>query len=334
MKKLPLFAFLVFMLTVASCTYFDPKTTQNEAIDKDIRTRMAALNKKLFKSIMSKDIKSVKSLMSPALLDSVGKKVDTVVNTMADAFHATDYRVLDEYYTTHSSLSSPTKLTSNKGDVNFYQLEYRALNPETYTVIMVSKNLPVNCCVMAIYGKYRDTWQLHILEIGEYDMFGKTAPEYYATATQKLRKADTIDAAMMMTVASELSRPAGEYLKYNNVDDMKTFYSSTIAEANATYHFPITVKQVKTQPKIFAISPQLLNDGKDKGIYPIIKYKTAINLKDTVALKAENLALQKVVGTLFKGITEDKKCIIYHAYNQVPDGKTLVNRYGFIQRLP
>ncbi len=334
MKKLPLFALLVFMLAIASCTFFDPKTTQNEAIDKEIRTQMDALNKKLFKSIMSKDIKTVKSMMSPALLDSAGTKVDTVVNTMADAYHATDYRILDEYYTQHSSLSSPTKLTSNKGDVNFYQLEYRALNPETYLAVMVSKNLPINCCVLAIYGKYHDTWQLHVLEIGEYDAIGKTAPEYYASATQKLRKGDTIDAAMMITVASELASPAGQYLKYNNVDDMKTFCSSTIAEANSTYHFPITVKQVKTQPQIFAVSPQLLNDEKDKGIYPMIKYKSAINLKDTVALKAENEALQKVIGKLFKGITEDKKCIIYHAYNQVPDGKTMVNRYGFLQKLP
>jgi hypothetical protein len=253
---------------------------------------------------------------------------------MADAFKATDYRILDEFYTKNSSLTSTTKLISNKGDVNFYELEYRALNREMYVTVMVSKNLPINCCVLAIYGKYGDTWKLNVLQIGEYDAIGKTAPEYYESATEKLRKGDTVDAAIMMTVASELADPAGKYLKYTNVDDMKNFYTSTLSGANATYNFPIAVKQVKTQPQIFAVSPQLINDKKDQGVYPMIKYKSAINLKDTVALKAENVALQKVVGTLFKGITEDKKCIMYRVFNQMPDGKTVVQHYGFVQYLP
>lgn len=271
--------------------------------------------------------------MSPILLDSAGTKVDTVVNTMANAFHATDYRVLDEYYTKNSSLISPTKLTSNKGDVNFYELEYRALTPETYIAVIVSKNLPINCCVMAIYGKYGNSWKLNVLEIGEYDALGKTASEYYESAIEKLRKGDTIDAANMITIASEIATPAGKYIRYNNVDDMKTFYNSTIADGNANYHFPVTVTQIKTQPQIYAITAQLIEGEKDRGIYPLIKYRSAIDLKDTIALKAENMALQKVIGTLFKGITEDKKIIMYRAFNGVPDGKTNIDQYGFIQRL-
>jgi len=295
---------------------------------------MAALNKKLFKGIMSKNVKLVKSLMLQTLVDTAGRKIDTIVNNMANAFHATDYRVLDEFYTKNSSLLKSTKLTSNKGDVNFYELEYRAITPETYLTVLVSKNLPINCCVLVIYGKYGDNWKINTLEIGEYDVLEKTAPEYYELATEKLRKGDTIDAANMITIASEIARPAGKYMRYNNDDDMQTFYTSIIAEGNSTYHFPVTVKQIKTQPQIYAVSPQLIEDKGQKGIYPIIKYRSAINLKDTIALKAENIALQKVIGTLFKGITDDKKFILYNAFNQVPDGKTMVNRYAFFQKLP
>jgi hypothetical protein len=193
----------------------------------------------------------------------------------------------------------------------------------------------VNIAVLAIYGKYSDGWKINILSANNYDILGKTAPEYYAIALGSYHKGDTIDAADNITMAAQVVRPGGKNFAYDDEEDMKSFYTSMVAEANANYHFPIVVKQIKTQPKIFAVNPQLIDSGEYKGaFYPIVKYKSAISFRDTTALRVENVALQKIIGTIFKGITKNKKIIIYRAFNELSDGKTPVKYYGFVQRLP
>lgn len=110
-------------------------------------------------------------------------------------------------------------------------------------------------------------------------------------------------------------------------------------ETNSQYHFPIIVQQIKTKPQIFAINPQLITENSHQGIFPFIKYKSDIPLKDTVALKLENDELQKIVGTIFKGVDQGKDYILYRVFSQLPvfnssyDSNKPVEHYGFIQKL-
>ena len=65
----------------------------------------------------------------------------------------------------------------------------------------------------------------------------------------------------------------------------------------------------------------------------MINYKSEIKLADTAALRAENNILQKDIGNIFPGIEKNNNYIFYRAYNQVPDGKTLLHHYGFVQKV-
>ena len=227
--------------------FFTPKTYKDDDIDKDLRTEIAALNKKLFKAIMTKNIKTVKSLMTKQLVDSSGKRIDTVINTIASVYKAKNYRVVGEYYSVHSSFIHPTSFVVND-NLTSYTISFKPIAMETYTSVIVSKDLPINCCILAIYAKNNDTWGLTILEMGSYDVLGKTAPDYYSEAIDKFHKGDTIDAAEMIIIASEIGSPRpGKYIQYSNLDDMKDFYTSTLADANAPVSFPYNFNRNKNR---------------------------------------------------------------------------------------
>ncbi|MEO7212314.1 hypothetical protein [Mucilaginibacter sp.] len=335
MKKsfaLILFAFIT-CIVFQSCYLGGNRTWANDHIDESVRTEIHALNKKLFQAFMARDIAAGKQLMSPALLAQTGVKIDTIINAVGESFQAANYDVIDEYYTKNTTTGINTVLPSNKGNNNDYTLNYTALNKEMYVSLLAPKGLSVNCMILAIYGKYDDGWKVNILHVGEYTILGKTAPDYYAEALKLYNKGSIIDAANTMFMAAELRAPGDKYLTYKVQTQMQPFYNKMLDEANTKYKFPVSLTQVKTAPKVFAISPQFLGEEQYKGVYPIIKYQSAINIADTVALKVENNAIQKVIGGTFKGIDEDKAYVIYQAFNQIPDGKTLVKHYGFIQKL-
>jgi len=334
MKKQLLFLLVTVVLSTSACMFFTTKTYKNNDIDPDVKAEIAPLNKKVFDCLMADNVGGIKKLMSPLMLDSAGESIDTIVHTVAKEFKGKEYTMLDEFYTKHALPGNRVTLTANDGSINNYVIQYGALNHEMYASLFISKNLPINFAVFTVFGKYENGWKLNILSINNYSMLGKTAPEYYAKSMAEYHKGDTIDAALNIIVASALGSPGGKHFQYQDRDDMVAYYSSTVAEANSAYHFPITVKQIKTAPQIFTITPQLITDKTKEGIYPLIKYRSSVNIADTVALKAENNALQKVVGTMFKGIKQDRNYIMYEAFNQLPDGKTPVKDYGFVQRLP
>jgi hypothetical protein len=143
--------------------------------------------------------------------------------------------------------------------------------------------------------------------MGEYEVVGKTAPDYYKNALKFYNSGDMIDAADMIITASQIASPGGKYFKYKSDSSMKNFYSKIIKEANTTYKFPITVSQIKTRPAIFGVNPQFIGEKGREGIYPVVNYRSNIKLTDTAALKKENDALQKNITGIFPGIEKRRK---------------------------
>jgi len=338
MKKCLSILFGVIALALQSCHFGTSGSWKDDHIDPAIRAQIAPLNKKLFTGLMTNNIAAVKQLMSQVLIEKLGKKTDTIVNTVNNAFKATDYEVLNEFYTKNTTTNISNTLFSGLGDSD-YIINYLALNEEMYTSVMISKNQPANCLILAIYGKYGKDWKLNILQIGEYSILNKTAQDYYESAKSDYRDRNMVDASDEMIMASELANPGGGQLKYKNEAEMKDFFDKVLKEANGQYQFPITVNQIKTKPRIFAINPQFIAEKGHEGIFPFIKYKSDIPLKDTVALKGENMQLQKIVGSIFKGIDQNKSYILYKAYEELPvfnssyDPNKPVKQYGFIQKL-
>jgi hypothetical protein len=325
-------AFFLFAVALQSCSSKSSDVKVNDEINADTKKQISELNDKLFKSIMADDINAVKALLSPELIKKAGGKIDTLVKSTAVTFKAKEFDLLDEFYSKHKIKEAADTLLTRKGNDNDYLVTYKAMNEEMYASVLVSKGLFVNCLILAVYGKYNNEWKVNVLQIGEYSIDGKTAQDYYKEATKLNERGELVDASNMMVLASQLANPAGDFFKYRNETAMRAFYDKLMASANDIYKFPVVVKDVKTAPQIFSVSPQLLSDEGQSGVFPIIRYVSKIDLNNTAALKAENDALQKAIGALFLGIDKNNEYIFYQAVNATAGGQTSAKHYGFIQK--
>lgn len=331
--KIFLLSFFLFLLILQSCTVDTTGTWKNDRINPEVKNQIAVLNKKLFKSLVAADITSAKKLMAPILIENSEKEISAIVGAFNENYKTTEYQVLDEYYTKNSGKNVTNVLLSARGDASDYKIAYLALNEEMYVSILVSKNLPVNFLIMAAYGKYNDGWKLNILQVGNYSILDKNATDFYKTALEQYKKGNLINAADQIIVASEIAHPAESHFSFNSDSEMQAFYSKVLKEVDNKYKFPMVLNNIKTEPSIFSINPQVLTVGNLKGVFPMIKYQSKIKLSDTIALKTENLEIQKSIVSKVSGIDKNNALVFYQAFNQTPNGKTLVQHYGFVQHI-
>jgi hypothetical protein len=321
-----------FALGFQSCNNKPADTLANDEIKADIKTEIGRLNDKLFKAIMANDTTVVRSLLSPELIKRGGNKIDTLVASTSKTFNAKAFDVLDQYYTRHHVRREPDTLSLSKGSDSDYQVIYKAMNEEMYTSVLLSKNLPINCLLLVVYGKYNEGWKINILQIGEFTIDGKNSQDYYKLAKKYYDSGELLDASNMMVLTSQLASPAGEFFKYRNEDTLKNFFFKVMDDANKIYKFPFVVREVKSIPQIFSISPEFINEKGLRGVYPLIKYRTAIDLDNSKAVQIENDSLRAKIGILFPGVLQNNKYILYQAYNSTTDGKIIGRNFSFIQK--
>ncbi len=336
MKKYIWSITILFTITLVACIYSCKFSVNGEwkddHINNDVRNEISALNKKLLQNVKDDNVPAIKEMMSKILIDSSGTKIDTLINNTSHNILGSDYTIINEFYTKNTTDNLTLNLFSGNGDDNDYQISYEALNKEMYTSLLIPHTGHGNAVVLVCYGKYNSGWKINVLYFGVRRVFNKTAPDYYSIARDEYDKGNLINAAEMMAIAKELSRPLSEYFKYKNDDAMKDFYTKVITEGNKYYHFPITAN-ISTHPQIFSIIPQIVDQGTPQGVFPIIRYKSSIPQTDTTALKAEKDNLQKVIGSVFKGITTENDYIIYQACDKIPaSASEIIHRYGFLER--
>lgn len=333
-QLLPFLLACAICFTLQSCDFgLSRGVWRNKTIDQDLRDEIGSLNKKLFKNISTGNTKGVKQLMSEAALKQNGERVDSLVKVFSGKFKVSAFSVLDEFYIRNRGDVTQELLRSNHENGNDYQLQFVAINRKTYASLLVTKGAPVNCLILAIYGKYENGWKINMLEVGDYSVMDQTAPEYYQLATDKYAKGQYVDAYDMIVLTSQLARPAGKFFYYLNHHEMADTYSIIVEGLERNYKLPLIVTGVKTQPQIFRVTPQVVNENDLHGVFPLISYLSHIPLKDTVALRAENLAVQNTIGSVFSGVDKNKPCIVYRVFNQLPNDTTAVNYYQFLQRI-
>lgn len=77
----------------------------------------------------------------------------------------------------------------------------------------------------------------------------------------------------------------------------------------------MVLDNITTKPQVFHINYELVSN---EGFFPLICYSSSINIKDTIALKAENEKVKKEVNQIFLGINQNGKYIVYQAFNDIP----------------
>ncbi|MGI4022521.1 MAG: hypothetical protein ACRYFA_13530 [Janthinobacterium lividum] len=323
---LKLLSFLLLVSVLSACEQPEqPGAYKNEAIKASKREEFHKLNDQLLNLLKDNKVDDAENLMSKELLEdnTVKRTMELITNRTKQG----SYRVLDEYYLV-AKTDEPGSLVINTDatGADAYTLKYnQSSTKENYVAfLVVPKDAANKWLITAIYGKYNYGWKLNKFDIAQYAINGKNAPELYKLAKAKYAKGFWVDAANDMTLAVRCFHPSGQW-QYNHENEMNQFYYKTLQQASAKTNFPITISQVPTKPKIFRILTQDIPEG----TFPMLYYVSSINIKDTVALKKENAAIKKVIGKVIPGVDQDKKYVLYAAFNSIPNKKNNAPEYDF-----
>lgn len=318
---------ILISLVLQNCNVVTSNTLQNENIESDLKKEIEELDKKVLEAITTNNTTILKELMSDTLKQKA-ENLDQLIEQISGAVKNPEYYVLDQYYIKNSAIGITNTLTSGTNDQNDYTIQYQALNEEMFVSLVISENNSEKFLIMNIYGKYPEGWRLNILQFGQYTIEGKSAPEIYAQAKLKYDKGYFIDAFLEMTLGSQVLNPA-KFWKYKKEDEIKEFIEMSNAKVKNEYIFPLTLQELDTKPRVVNIFLQQITEG----YFPMIEYLTEIDLSDTSETKLENDRIHNIIGDVFNGIDKNKKYLLYKAYNDLPNGKTAVPTYGFVQAM-
>jgi hypothetical protein len=332
MKRI-LFMILPF-LCLSGCGLkerYGPEILKGDAISKELRSTIKSNNISLLKSLKNRDLSGLRNLLSDPLIESLNEHTDSIIKVYGMTIKDAKFKVLDEYYTKAKVEKQAISIKNDSRKGHEYSLDFVANQKEFYISLLVIKiDAAHSMLLTVIYSRYYTNWLVDVIRFGSYDFNGKTLRTLLKDAKQSLKDSNLVDAHINITLANSCAASASNILTYKNETVVTDFIKSLNRVVNATYHFPIKILTIASQPEIQELS---FIDLPDEGCFPMVIYKTKIPISHLKDLKAENDLLQTKIGSIFKGIDQSKKYVLYRAINQMPDKTKEMEYYGFIDTL-
>ncbi len=303
---------LMVAFAISGCMPPDPGIWRNDKIKAGDREHFHQLNDQLFKAIKAGNVHDVEDMMSQQLLDdnSAKRKIQLIGNRL----NANEYSVLDEFYVVHKFIGDQT-IKPDSGHIGDYVLNYQSVTREMYIGFFLPKTGTDKYMISLMYAKYKYGWRIYLFDVKQYTTTGKTSTGLYSLAKQQAAKGYLMKALNTMKLSRECANPSPIWL-YQKDSVMDDYYRSLIIESGKKYKFPVFISSAPGV-EILGVDTQDMNDGP----CPAVSYITKVSVNDTVALKKENLVIQKNIGKIFPGIDVDEKYIYYTAFNHLPKGK-------------
>lgn len=320
-----LFLLTSLVLILQSCSDPKPGVWKNDQIDAGKRSDFHALTDQAFVELKADNPKHMNAFISKELMDNQPATIRSVEH-ISNSLKLSDYRLLDEYYIVNKWKDKDT--LKNTAGVNSYDLYYPGTSREMYMAFFVPKSVGDQSLISLVYCKLNYGWKIVSMDVAPYTFNGKTAPELYKMAKEKYSKHFLADAVNDAALANSCLKPV-DIWQYPIDDSLRTFYAAVANEANDKFLFPSAIRQVSTGPRVFSI----FNKTTPEGTFPMIYYLTTINLKNTAAVKKENDEIRKVIGKVFPGIDQDKKCVLYSAFNKMPSAREEPDSYEMTDKL-
>lgn len=319
------FLAIVFVAVLQGCTRPQAGYWKDNDIDADLREEFHKTNGLLLKELKAQNVKEVENYLSRELINDPGTKreAEQVGNTLKDA----DYELMDEYYVINKYKDYDTIKTTNKG-VDNYILRYEGFAKEMYIAFFTPKTGDEKWLITLVFAKLDYGWKLCLMDRAPFTYESKTAPALYKIASEKYRKGNVVDAKLTMDLANMALKPS-EIWEYAFDEELRLFNSKVTYEAQKSVGFPLVIKQVPTKPRIFSIYIKTV----EQGTYPVIQYLTSIPLKDKKKIIEENNQIKKVIGNVMPGINQNRKYLLYTAFNEMTKSSYAVDRYEMVDKL-
>lgn len=318
------FVFFIIVLILQSCTG-EPGVWKNEKINGGIKADFHARNDEVIGYIKLNQLKKVKAMLSRELSHDDG--TEPLVEHLSNRFNDNKYQLFDEYYLINKYIDADTVKAAGSG-LNSYSLTAQNPAREMYISMFLPKAGENKYLISIIYSKLDYGWRITGLEAEPYTFNGETCPELFNRAKAAYNNGFLIDAVNTAALAVTCNRPISIW-QYAVQDSLGDFYNRILALANEKYHFPYVLNELPTKPRIFRI----FNQTDERGSFPMIHYLTSIPLKDTVAIKKENMQIRKIIGKVLPGIDKDKKYVLYSAFNERPVSTREVDRFEIEDKL-
>ncbi len=301
-------------ILAAGCRKHEPGVWKNDEIASGPRETFHEMNTTLLDGLKKNKPGMIENLMSKELLQNTS--LHRTIELCSVRMRSGKNTMLDEYYAVHD-LKREQKIKSPDHGANSYYLDYQPLAREMYTAMYTLQDGPETWLLTAVYNKLDYGWRLTDLDLNPYTTNGKTAVELYEEAKQKYNKGYLIDALSIIDLARVSSMPNMMW-RYSKQPEIDSFYSRLMKQIDEAYPFPLVIKQLPTQPKIFRV----FNQSRPEGSCPMIYYISKFNVKDSAAVKKEHEEVKKVIGQVIPGINQERKYVYYTVFNGMPDWKS------------
>lgn len=319
----------IFILTVAlficACSSKDNTVQliqQDDAIPSEIKNAISEKDDLLVSAMLSKDTLALRQLFSERLNKQVGNNLGSILDQLADMIEGGSSEIIHQYYiVTH--LDSNIVIQDKFNEHNAYSLNPELWNEGNFISLINFKTKDQTYLLTNVYGKYGESWKLDLTQFGPLAIGDKYANDFYEDSKTYAANEHVIDAANAMYICSQLMKPSGTYLTYENEDAMMQFYKESYTNVHAQHRFPDTLHHTNGEPIIASIIPKVENNE----VIPEIKYLTNADVRDTLALNAQREFILYEIYGRYKGIDKNNPKLIMMAFPMVPDSTYTAKEY-------
>jgi preprotein translocase subunit SecG len=321
MKKVlfSLSLFIIFIVFITSCAgVHHEEMYHNDKIDKQILDSVKVIDDEVLDDIKNDNQNRLNKLGSEAFKNeplSSNELLDTMSKQVKDK--SFDYQ--DRYYFVSKKIGN-SKFTMNISKDQYITLE--ATNSDIFVSLRKSNSNKHDYLLATVYVKEQGEWKLDRFALKDYSYDGMNAIDLYEKAKSLNAQGYKIPALTYGVLSAVTLHPAS-FLHYQKENEITDFYKKLADDVKNAHLFP---QKLKNSNNLEIYSVTVRNDV--EGVIPVIRYVTGIELSNKEAIEKEANDINDEVNSLYPGMKESFKQLIYEAYSEEPvDSKKTYNYY-------
>jgi hypothetical protein len=320
---------LVFLATSCSTAPISPGyylAKENEEIDLSLRQEIHKLNDNIIEVIQKGNSDELLGYFAIGLLGEQDLR-QQIINNFTEMTGLTVEKEFEQYQDYHCIWGGGGNMPCiilPKTDYDF-QISIQRVSDEMFLSLLNTQEFN-QLLLSIIYVKQDNNWKVYLVNIGSFKIAEKNAVQWYEEALPYYNQGYLISAGFRLGMAKSCLHPA-PFLKYQKEDKIVELIEKDQAEINSKYSFPIQLSHIESNPVIYSIKPQFVQQD----IIPVVWYITSIKLEDINNLKEEANLMSPIVQQMFPGIAEGTKYIVFKAFSELPnDPKKTYTSYGTV----
>lgn len=314
MKQIGFILSLIVLAVLSSCS----NNGNNEVLQRDseisesIKSTIDEKDQLLLSAMVDQNAKVLESLFSDHMKELVGNNLESMLSQVDGLIKSTEYAKIHQYYV----VSTDEELEINSDiDGEAFTLKPNFRSEVNFISLLSFQTGSQHFLMTNIYGKYGESWKIDLTQIGPLSIGNDLASAMYKKAKNQFEKGHLVDAANSMYICSQLLKPSGELLSYDNEKEIMAFYKTSYEEVRKKHQFPDTLIGLKTMPIIASIIPQIT----DNGIIPEVKYLTSAELTDSAMIRIEREQIHQELIHRYEGFAENNDSVILMTFPVDPD---------------